>query len=456
MELETPSTFRDRPVNIDASGQQKWIYAKQPKGKWYTRRTIVAWFAIAFLVLAPFLKINGNPLMLFDIANRRFSIFGQIIWAQDSYLLALIMVITVVFVVLFTVIYGRLWCGWVCPQTIFLEMVFRRIEYLFEGNYRNGRRQKMVTPRITLLRIAKHITFLITSILIANIFLNWFIGPERLLEIVTSPISENWLGFTFMLGISLFYYWIYAFFREQVCTMICPYGRMQGVLLDSRSIAVIYDYKRGEPRGAKSTGDCINCHQCAAVCPTGIDIKDGSQLECINCTACIDECNIVMKRINKPADLIRFDSFQGIESGKRSILNGRTYAYSAVLFVLLIVLSVMVMNRKPIEATILRVPGTIFQQVDSVNYSNLFLVKIINKTQSDKNLQIRLINPKSGKLQLTTGQTTLKSQGKLESVLIINLNRQALTGKSTPVELGIFEGETLLEVYSTNFLGPEK
>jgi len=238
--------------------------------------------------------------------------------------------------------------------------------------------------------------------------------------------------------------------------MICPYGRMQGVLMDSRSIAVIYDYKRGEPRGPKSTGDCINCHQCIAVCPTGIDIKDGSQLECINCTACIDECNIVMKRINKPENLIRFDSFQGIENGKRSILNGRTYAYSAVLVILIIALSVMVMNRKPIEATILRVPGTIFQQVDSVNYSNLFLVKIINKTQLDKNLEIRLLNPKQGKLQLTTGQTTLKSQGTLESVLIVNLNHEALTGKSTPVELGIYEGETLLEVYTTNFLGPHK
>lgn len=456
MELETPSTFRDRPVNIEESGQQKWIYAKQPKGKWYKRRTIVSWLALSFLVLAPFLKINGNPMMLFDIANRRFSIFGQIIWAQDSYLLALIMLVAVVFVVLFTVIYGRLWCGWLCPQTIFLEMVFRRIEYLFEGNYRNGRNTKKVTPMVIGLRITKHIAFLITSILITNVFLNWFIGPDRLLELISSPISENLPGFTIMLGISLFYYWIYAFFREQVCTMICPYGRMQGVLLDSRSIAVIYDYKRGEPRGSKNGGDCINCNQCVAVCPTGIDIKDGSQLECINCTACIDECNNVMKRINKPENLIRFDSFQGIESGIRSILNGRTYAYSAVLAVLIIILSVAVMDRKPIEITMLRVSGTIYQQVDSVTFSNLYLVKIINKTQLDKELQIKLISPVRGNLQLTTGQTTLKKQGMLESILIVNLDRGALSGKSTPVELGIYEGETLLEVYKTNFLGPDK
>ena len=456
MEIESPSSFRDRPVNIDEDGKRKWIYAKQPKGKWYVRRTIVGWLAISFLVLAPFIKIGGNPLMLFDIANRKFSIFGQMIWAQDSYLLALIMAVTVVFVVLFTVIYGRLWCGWACPQTVFLEMVYRRIEYLFEGNYRNHRPPNEATPPNYLLKIGKHASFLLVSILITNIFLNWIVGPARLYEIITSPISENWFGFVAMIALSLFYYWIYAFFREQVCTMICPYGRIQGALLDSRTIGIIYDYKRGEPRGAKNSGDCINCHQCVTVCPTGIDIKNGSQLECVNCTACIDECNLVMKKIHKPENLIRFDSVLGVETGNRSIFNGRTYAYSAVLLILITALGVTVSNRKPLETTMLRVPGSIYQQVDSVTYSNLYQVKIINKTETDKNLQLKVVSPKSGQLQLATGQTSLKKQGMLESVLIVNLNQKDLTGKSTNIEIGIFEGETLLEVYSTNFIGPVK
>ena len=454
MELETPRTFRDRPININDRGQRNWIYARQPKGEWYTRRTVVAWLAISFLALAPFIKINGNPLMLFDVANRKFSIFGQLIWAQDTYLLALIMVVAVVFIVLFTVIYGRLWCGWACPQTIFLEMVYRRIEYLFEGNYRGGKGKQGMNSQNFFRKLAKHAVFILVSILISNMFLNWIIGPERLWEIISEPISDHLFGFLCMLGISLFYYWIYAFFREQVCTMICPYGRLQGVLLDSKSVAVIYDYKRGEPRGPKSTGDCIDCHQCISVCPTGIDIKNGSQLECINCTACIDECNTVMKKINKPKNLIRFDSVHGIETGKRSVLNARTYAYSAVLIILIIILGITISNRKPIETTMLRVSGSIYQQVDSVTYSNLYLLKIINKTQKDKELQIKLIAPKTGIIQIATGQTTLKSEGTFQSVIIVDLNRKELTGKSTVIEVGIFEGETLLEHYTTNFLGP--
>ena len=453
MTKDSETTFRERPINIDETGKRKWIYARQPVGKWYFRRTVVGWFAIAFLVLAPFVKINGNPLMLFDIANRKFSIFGQLIWAQDSYILALIMAVTVVFIVLFTVIFGRLWCGWLCPQPVFLEMVYRRIEYLFDGNYRKKRAPNHQSSALTLL---KHIVFFIVSIFFANVFICWFTGPERLIHLITSPVNENLSGFLAMLLVSVFYYWIYAFFREQVCTMVCPYGRMQGALVDSKTIAVVYDYKRGEPRGAKNSGDCIDCKQCLMVCPTGIDIRNGSQLECINCTACIDECNSVMEKIKKPANLIRFDSYHGIETGIRSIFNARTYAYSAVLLILIAVLSVTLFNRKPLDTTILRIPGSIYQQVDSKTFSNVFQVKIINKSLNDKVLHLKLVDPKSGSVQLITGQDIVKKQEKLESVLIVNINRINLKGENTPIKLGVYEGETLLEVYSTNFIGPKK
>ncbi len=442
-------TFRDRPINIDQEGKRKWIYAKQPKGKWYTRRTIFGWFFLLFLLLAPFIKIKGHPFMLIDIASRKFYLFGIMVWAQDTFIVTLIMVITVVSIVLFTVAFGRLWCGWACPQTVFLEMVFRKIEYLFDGNYRNGKPKKgsaYVVP--------KHAAFILTSILITNVLLMWFIGPSGLKEIVTDPISEHWLGFLIMLGLSLFYYWIYAFFREQVCTMICPYGRLQGVLLDSKSISVVYDYKRGEPRGAKTEGHCVDCGQCLAVCPTGIDIRNGSQLECINCTACIDECNLVMSKVNKPGNLIRYDSMHGIETGKRNFWTPRIIGYSSVLAVLFVVLIISISSRTITDSTILRMPGTMFQEVSETTISNIYNAKIINKSSDDKHLNLRLITPAKGMVEVVGQEFVIKGNEVFEGVILIKLEKEYLEGKSTKIELGIYEGDILLESKKMNFIGP--
>lgn len=453
---EKNQSFRDRPTNVDDTGKSKKIFAKQPKGKWYNRRTWFAWLCILFLILAPIIKINGNPLMLFDIANRKFSIFGNLVWAQDTFILALIMLIVVVFIVLFTVIFGRLWCGWACPQTIFLEMIFRRIEFLFEGNRRNkGNKEKDDFTKKILL-ILKHISFIIISIFFTNVFLMWFTGPEKLIEIITSPVQENKLGFLFMLAVSMFYYIVYAFLREQICIFFCPYGRLQGVLLDSKSISVIYDYKRGEPRGAKNEGDCIDCGQCIAVCPTGIDIKNGSQFECINCTACIDECNTVMKKIKKPENLIRFDSVNGIETGKSSIANFRTYAYSAVLVVLIIVLGITVSKRSSVDVSIIRMQGTMYQQTDSLHITNIYNVKIINKTNHQKKIKIKLIDLPEGELQFTSDLTTLIADKASESVLVIKIPLTSLRSRTTDLKIGTYENNDLITVNKINFIGPQK
>jgi cytochrome c oxidase accessory protein FixG len=394
--------------------------------------------------------------MLIDIVNRKFSLLGNIIWAQDTYLLAIIMSVIVVFVVLFTVTFGRLWCGWACPQPVFLEMVFRRIEYLFEGNYRNGIRNEVLTTAIKIKKVVKHIVYFVVSVIITHIFIMWFIGPERLWQIIQSPISSYKLGFSFMLAVSGFYYWIYAFFREQVCTMACPYGRMQGVLLDSKSITVIYDYKLGEPRGAKAAGQCINCNQCVTVCPTGIDIKNGSQLECINCTACIDECNSVMRKLKRAENLIRFDSVHGVETGQHTIGSVRTWAYSVVLAILLIVLIAAVSKRTATDSSVLRVPGTMFQEVDSNTFSNIFNLKVINKTQTAMRLQFKLLKNNAGLVQLADSNNLLTQNGKLENILIVKLNKSNINHRSTSIEIGIYDDNKLLEKVATNFIGPAK
>ena len=456
METNSDQDFRDRPNNIDASGQRKWIRAKQPKGKWYLRRNIVGYLLLLFLIVAPFLKIDGHPFMLLDILNRKFYLFGLMVFAEDTYILALVMAVTVISIVLFTVVFGRVWCGWACPQTLFLELVYRKVEFLFDGNGRKGKNEKESVASTGFRRLAKQTVFIAISIFFTNVFLMWFIGPAQLWKIMTEPVSDHLVGFLMMIALSMYYYWIYSYFREQVCTLFCPYGRMQGVLLDSNSISVIYDFKRGEPRNSKVSegGDCINCLQCISVCPTGIDIRNGSQLECIHCAACIDECNLVMKKINKPYNLIRYDSFRGVESGKRSFLNARSIAYTAVLVVLMVILAFTAGRRSTIDVTMWRAQGTLYQQLDSETISNIYQIMFLNKGNEPLELTLRLLDCPSGELTIAGGKVILPADGKMKEALIVKMKKNSLTGKVTDFKIGLFSGDQLKETITSNFLAP--
>lgn len=452
---ESELTFRDRPINMDEKGSRKWVYAKKPKGKWYTRRTIFSWFVILFFIGTPFIRLNGHPFVLLDIAARKFIIFGAIFWAQDTFILSLLMLSFVLFIILFTVTFGRLWCGWACPQTIFLEMIFRKIEYLIEGDFK--KRYKLdrgawTTEKIVK-KITKHSVFILISIAMTNTFLLWFIGTEKWFVLIAEPINQNLYGFIVMLLVSGFFYWVYSFFREQICTMVCPYGRMQGVLLDSKSIVVSYDYKRGEPRGSKSSGDCIDCRQCISVCPTGIDIRNGTQLECINCTACIDQCNSVMKATGKKPGLIRFDSEHGIQNGHKTIWSARNRAYSVVLLILFSFFIYTLLSRPSIETTILRTPGLLFQENTDNTISNVYNIIIVNKTHDEMPLEIRLISH-SGEIKMAGSKMVIKDQDMFQSTFILFISKEKLKSDKTKVEFGIYSNNELIETYKTTFVGP--
>ncbi|WP_297096156.1 cytochrome c oxidase accessory protein CcoG [uncultured Draconibacterium sp.] len=446
--------FRDYPINWNERGGRKWIYAKKPSGKWFNRRTIVSYFLLLFWVGVPFIRVNGNPLILLDIAHRKFIIFGAIFWAQDTFILALLMLSFVLFVVLFTVTFGRLWCGWTCPQTIFLEMVFRKIEYLIEGDYRE--RHKLDNSPWTAKKIfkktLKHAIFILISVAMTNTFLMWFIGSERWIEMIQEPISQNISGFLVMLLVSAFFYWVYSFFREQICTMVCPYGRMQGVLLDSKSIAVTYDYVRGEPRGGHGDGDCTDCKQCISVCPTGIDIRNGSQLECINCTACIDQCNKIMHVTGKPPGLIRYASEAQIKGQQNSIWNARNRAYSVVLLLIFSFFVYTLLSRPVLETTILRTPGLLYQEQEST-LSNVYNIKIVNKTHDELPLELRVISH-DGKIQMAGNKIILKDQNMYESTFILFLPKNEVTSDKTEVVFGVFSNNELIETYKATFVGP--
>lgn len=451
---EPELSFRDKPINLNERGGRKWVYAKKPSGKWWTRRSIVAAVLLALWIGIPFIKINGNPLVLLDIAHRKFIIFGAIFWAQDTFILALLMLSFVLFVVLFTVTFGRFWCGWTCPQTIFLEMVFRRIEYWIEGDFRERLHldNSPWTTNKILKKILKHGIFILISIAMTNVFLMWFIGSDRWLSLVAEPISEHAGGFSVMLLVSGVFYWIYSFFREQICTMVCPYGRMQGVLLDSKTIMVAYDYKRGEPRGAGNTGDCINCKQCVSVCPTGIDIRNGTQLECINCTACIDQCNRVMEVTGKAPGLIRYASEAAISGGHTQIWNARNRAYSVVLLVIFSFFVYTLATRPAIETTILRTPGLLYQNQDT-SISNVYNIKIVNKTHDNIPLELKLLSH-NGTIQLAGKHIEVKDQAMYESTFILFIPKEEITNDKTKVEFGIFSNGKQLETYKTTFVGP--
>ncbi|WP_166386987.1 MULTISPECIES: cytochrome c oxidase accessory protein CcoG [unclassified Polaribacter] len=469
--METPKNeqFRDSIGTIDKSGNRSWVFPKKPSGKFYKYRSYVSYFLLAFLLAAPFIKINGNQFLLFNVIERKFNIFGFPFWPQDFYLLVISMIVGVVFIILFTVIFGRIFCGWICPQTIFLEMVFRKVEYWIDGD--RGKQIRLDKQAWNAEKIRKRLLkwfiFFVISFLIANVFLAYLIGGDTLISYITGSPFDNTSTLISLTIFTCVFYFIFAWFREQVCIIACPYGRLQGVLLDNKTINVAYDHKRGEreagrakfkkneDREAIGKGDCIDCKQCVVVCPTGIDIRNGTQLECVNCTACIDECDHMMESVGLPKGLIRYESEENIEKKKPFKLNARIKGYSAVLFILVGVLIGMLFLRNDVEATILRLPGQLYQHKENNIISNVYTFKVINKTTKDINdVSYKLLSQK-GTIKLVTNQDfSIPKQGLAEGTLFIEINSSALKKDKIKLEIGVYSGDKLIETTITNFLGP--
>lgn len=467
--MQSPDeSFRDSIATIDKEGKRAWIFPKIPKGKLYKKRKVLSYFLLVFLFAAPFIKINGNQFLLFNIMERKFSVFGNPFWPQDFHLVVICMIIGVVGLALFTVAFGRIFCGWFCPQTIFMEMVFRRIEFWIEGD--RGAQIKLDKQEWNAEKIrkkgSKFVLFFAISFLIANVFLAYMVGSDHVLDMVRQGPLHNTGTLIALIIFTAVFYFIYAWFREQVCIIACPYGRMQGVLLDNKSINVAYDhirgegkkgrgkFKKGEDRQASGKGDCIDCHQCVNVCPTGIDIRNGIQLECINCTACIDECNSIMKSVNLPVNLIRYASEDEIVKKEKFVFTNRMKGYAAVLVILMGVFFGMLLLRNDVEATVLRLPGQLYEYKGE-NISNVFTYKIVNKTMDDfDQIHFKLVNPK-GKMNLVgSQQIKVKKDSLAQGTLFIEISPAFLKGDKTEVNIEIYNRNQLVETVKTNFLGP--
>ena len=461
-------SFRDSIGTINEEGKRNFIHPKKPVGKYYDKRKLLSYFLLAFLLSAPFIKINGNQFLLFNVLERKFSIFGFPFWPQDFYIFVLSMIVGVVGLTLFTVAFGRIFCGWFCPQTIFMEMVFRRIEYWIDGD--RGAQMRLAKQEWNAEKIRKRITkwilFFIISFLIANVFLAYLIGSDKLLEYIEEGPLENLSTLIALLIFTGVFYFIFAWFREQVCIIACPYGRMQGVLLDNKSINVAYDHVRGEGEAGRAKwdkrenraetgkGDCIDCKQCIVVCPTGIDIRNGTQLECINCTACIDECDTIMDKVGLPKGLIRYASEDEIVKKEKFKLTTRMKGYIAVLTILIGILIGLLFLRNDVEANVFRLPGQLYEQKGDV-ISNVFTYKIVNKTVKDfENVTIKLEKPE-GVIRLV-GNTNIivKKEALFQGNMFIEIPTSSIKKDKIKIKIGVYNDGKLIETTTTTFLGP--
>lgn len=465
-ELGLDESFRDSIATVDKEGHRNRLYPKKTKGRYTDRRQQLSYLLLAIFFAVPFIRIGGQPFLMMDVLGRKFIILGQIFWPADFLIFVLAMIIGVIFIAVFTVAYGRIFCGWICPQTIFMEHVFRRIEFWIEGD--RGQQLKLSRMPWNWEKIKKrglkNLLFFGISFVISNWFLMYIIGNERWWDIVSDSPSNHLGGLSAMLVFTGVFYFVFAWFREQVCIMVCPYGRLQGALLDRNSIVIAYDYLRGEKRGkvrknedreAAGKGDCIDCNQCVEVCPTGIDIRNGTQLECVNCTACVDACDNIMDRVGRPRGLIRYDSENNIASGEKKIMTPRVWAYTGVLAVLVTLFSFVLFSRGQVEAIILRTPGQTYQKVDDNTYSNIYNYKLINKTPDDTEYRLELISPDGGRLEMAgSNEIPILGSGLAEGAFLIYLSKSDLSGTSTPVKFGIYEGEQLIEIVESGFNGP--
>ncbi len=466
MAQEKPTeNFRDHISTVDEKGKRIWVFAKKPFGKWFNKRKIVSYSLLLFLFAAPFITVGGEPLLMFNIIERKFVIFGKIFWPQDFYIFAIASLTFLVFIVLFTLVFGRIFCGWFCPQTIFMEFVFRRIEYWIEGDWTHQKRLERQPWNAEKIRkkTLKHIIFFAIAFLVANIFLSYIIGYKEVFRIATDNPLNHIGGLVAIIVFSFLFYGVFAFMREQVCTTICPYGRLQGVLLDPDSMVITYDYVRGENRSkfrkdedrpAEGKGDCIDCNQCVNVCPTGIDIRNGTQLECVNCTACIDECDHIMESINKPKGLIRYASDASIKTGIAFKFSKKAKAYTAVLFLLLGLLTTLVISRSDFDVTIKRSSGgMLFHEMDNGKISNIYSMNILNKTNKDLPLEFKLLDG-NGKISVISDSRTLPKQGTYSSSMLLIMEGEDIEGLKTNFKIGVYSDGKLIDKANVTFIGP--
>ncbi|QDU66785.1 cytochrome c oxidase accessory protein CcoG [Engelhardtia mirabilis] len=414
-------------ATLNEDGSRRWLRPKLAKGRFLPRRAVVAWALIALFTITPFIKIDGTPLFQFDVAHRRFTFFATTFNADETLLLALLVVSIFVGIFFVTALFGRAWCGWACPQTVYMEFVYRPLERFFDGkHYTSGGRTPMPNWR----RALKYVAFTLISLHLANTFLAWFVGVDAMFEWTRQSPFEHPGPFVLVLVVTALMMLDFCFFREQMCTLACPYGRLQSVLLDKDSMIVGYDARRGEPRGklkkgaqAEGRGDCVDCKLCVQVCPTGIDIRDGLQLECVGCTQCIDACDGVMDKIGKPRGLIRYSSENRLAGIAPKLLRPRVVLYPIVLVVMLSAFGFALAKRSPLEIELLRVRSTPYEVLEDSRVSSKVHVKLTNRDDAPRRYSLA-VDGQGAELLAPAFPVTIEPADDFESTVFVLVDRE--------------------------------
>ena len=404
--LDQRNLPEDRPATMDETGKRVYIFPAPVSGFWRRARTYVEIFLIIFFLVLPWIKVGGHQALLLDIGNRRFSVFGLTFWSHDAPLIFFLLAFLTIGLAFITAVWGRIWCGWACPQTVFIDGVFRRLEYWIIGSHiqqRNLAKAPWTPGKFFKLGFLWTL-FLIVSLIIAHSFLAYFVGADNLVQMTQHNPGDNWTIFVIMAFITAVILFDFGWFREQFCIIMCPYGRFQAVLMDDDSVTVSYDPVRGEPRRGtteegQKEGDCIDCYKCVAVCPTGIDIRDGLQLECIGCTACIDACDEVMEKIDRPKGLIRYATGHSLQGIATKFMRPRVAIYSVLLVAVVGALVYSVSQRQDIDVTVLRAQDNPYQVVmnDGAREEVINHFKMHMKNHTFDDLTLKMVLPSAWK-----------------------------------------------------------
>ncbi len=444
---------------LNDDGSRRWLKPRPSPGKFWHARRAVAYFLIALFTAIPYITINGKPAVLLDIIARRFTILGYTFLPTDTLLLAFTLLIIGLGIFLFTAIMGRVWCGWGCPQTVYMEFVFRPIERLFEGT--PGRAKKNWLQNSPVRKFIKLAVFFLVSCYLAHTFLAYFVGVEQLKYWVTRSPADHPTAFAVMAIVTALMMFDFTLFREQTCLVVCPYGRFQSALIDRQSLIVAYDKDRGEPRGKKPAsadvslkviGDCVDCNLCVQTCPTGIEIRNGLQMECVHCTQCIDACDAVMAKLKRPLGLIRYASQAEIAGEPRRFIRPRIIVYPLILCILITGFIITLLTRTPFTATLLRTRGAPFIELADGTIGNNARLKLVNR--EDRAVQLQVVPLNGANVKIEASDLTLGPNEIREFPIVISVARDKFSlGKST-ASLKITGGTDTELVRTFQLVGP--